>query len=144
MTLELSALLVPFEAFCIWLTVRIVNRWERWAKRPALVMLTVLVGYPLSLGPVCWVTSRTNIGVCRVSVIYQPMFRVMSGSERALNLRDWYTEIGASYGWSWHPRPYVIPRGEGKETIEWIWIWRLDSPADDSKLYDFPVTIVDH
>jgi len=41
---------VAFAAFCIWLTVRIVNRRERWAKRTA-VALVALLGYPLSIGP---------------------------------------------------------------------------------------------
>ena len=32
MTLFLSTLAVAFAALCVWLTVRIVNRRERWAK----------------------------------------------------------------------------------------------------------------
>jgi hypothetical protein len=41
---------VAFAAFCVWLTVRIVNRRERWAKWTAAgVVLFVL--YPLSVGP---------------------------------------------------------------------------------------------
>ncbi|MBI3860989.1 MAG: hypothetical protein HY290_03755 [Planctomycetia bacterium] len=32
MTLLLPTLAVAFAAFCVWLTVRIVNRKERWAK----------------------------------------------------------------------------------------------------------------
>ncbi len=34
----LPALAVTFAAFCVWLTVRIVNRRERWAIRTAIVM----------------------------------------------------------------------------------------------------------
>ena len=50
---------VAFAAFCVWLTVRIVNRRERWAKWMLAVMfVTALFGYPLSLGPACWLTAR--------------------------------------------------------------------------------------
>jgi hypothetical protein len=34
MVLVLSIFGVSFAAFCVWLTVRIVNRKERWAKMP--------------------------------------------------------------------------------------------------------------
>ena len=50
----ISALGVVFAAFCVWLTVRIVNRRERWAKRMA-VLLVLLVGYPLSFAPAIWI-----------------------------------------------------------------------------------------
>ena len=35
MTILLSTLAVAFAAFCVWLTVLIVNRRERWAIRTA-------------------------------------------------------------------------------------------------------------
>jgi hypothetical protein len=54
MTALLSTLAVAFAAFCVWLTVRIVNRRERWAKRTAVSLVVVLVGYPLSFGPAMW------------------------------------------------------------------------------------------
>src|SRR5665213_3154876 len=56
MALFLSTLAITFAAFCVWLIVRIVNRRERWAMWTA--VLLVLVGYPLSFGPVCWWCSR--------------------------------------------------------------------------------------
>lgn len=39
MTLVLPALSVTFAAICVWLTVRIVNRRERWAKWAAVAVL---------------------------------------------------------------------------------------------------------
>jgi hypothetical protein len=42
-TILLSTLAVAFAAFCVWLTVRIVNRRERWAKWT----LAVVVGLPV-------------------------------------------------------------------------------------------------
>lgn len=51
------SILVPVLAFafCIWLTVRIINRREHWAKRTLeTVVLALPVLYVLSFGPACW------------------------------------------------------------------------------------------
>lgn len=48
MTIVLAVLGVSFVAFAIWLTVRIFNRRERWAKRTAVgVPLLMSVMYPI-------------------------------------------------------------------------------------------------
>jgi hypothetical protein len=63
MSEAIAALAVAFAAFCIWLTVRIVNRRERWAKRTAAAVILVgLVGYPLSTGPAGWMRANGWIG----------------------------------------------------------------------------------
>jgi len=49
MTILLPALAAAFAAFGVWLTVRIVNRREKRAKRTA-VLLLVAVSYPLTWG----------------------------------------------------------------------------------------------
>jgi hypothetical protein len=53
MTVLLTILAVTFAAFCVWLTVRIVNRRERWAKW---TLACLLIGTPAmylgSFGPV--------------------------------------------------------------------------------------------
>ena len=54
MTILLPALAVAFAAFCVWLTVRIVNRRERWAKWTAVGLIVVIFLYPLSWGPALW------------------------------------------------------------------------------------------
>jgi hypothetical protein len=55
MTLLFSVLGVAFVASCIWLTVRIVNRRERWAKRTLLgIVVGVPLAYVVSFGPACW------------------------------------------------------------------------------------------
>jgi hypothetical protein len=56
-----------FVAFCIWLTVRIVNRRERWAKRTAIVVAAVLL-YVLSLGPLIWLDSRGMLNDTAIDV----------------------------------------------------------------------------
>jgi hypothetical protein len=48
-----------FAALCIWLTVRIINRRERWAKW---TLAAAVIGLPMlyvaSFGPACWLTKR--------------------------------------------------------------------------------------
>jgi hypothetical protein len=58
MSFLLPALAVASAAFCIWLTVRIVNRRERWAKRTGLGLCALVVLYPLSSGPAHWLNTR--------------------------------------------------------------------------------------
>jgi hypothetical protein len=49
MSIVLPALAVAFAAFCVWLTVRIVNRRERWAKWTLTAVLAVaFLGPPVS------------------------------------------------------------------------------------------------
>ena len=46
----LAILSVPFAAYCVWLTVRIVNRRERWAIKVAIflgIACLLVVGYLL-------------------------------------------------------------------------------------------------
>jgi len=39
-------------------------------------LVAVLVGYPLSFGPACWISSHTNRGMRAINIIYQPLMRV--------------------------------------------------------------------
>src|SRR5262245_12184439 len=52
MALALLIFATAFAALCVWLTVRIVNRKERWAKWTLATML--LASYTLSIGPAAW------------------------------------------------------------------------------------------
>ena len=46
MTILVPVLAVACAAFCVWLTVRIVNRQERWAKWTAVaIILLAIAGY---------------------------------------------------------------------------------------------------
>jgi hypothetical protein len=118
MTIFISALAVAFAALCVWLTVRIVNRRERWAKRTALILAMVLA-YLVSFGPACWISSRTNRGAELMDVIYQPMTWGMTLSYDKSPL-DYaltkYAEIGAPYGWKWRR---TVSGGIVGETWHW-------------------------
>ncbi|MSR60214.1 MAG: hypothetical protein EXS05_21675 [Planctomycetaceae bacterium] len=68
------------------------------------VALVVLVGYPLSFGPACWITSRlgSTTGAEIVSRVYDPAIRGFSRcSKFVVNLAWWYSEVGAAEGWNW-------------------------------------------
>lgn len=61
--LLLGALGAAFAAFCIWLTVRIFNRRECWAKRTAAGLMIGSMMYPLSFPIVGIVWFSTGIRV---------------------------------------------------------------------------------
>jgi hypothetical protein len=55
------ALAVGFAAAGVWLSVRIVNRDERWAKRTAVALACLPILYVLSFGPACWLAARSRV-----------------------------------------------------------------------------------
>jgi hypothetical protein len=98
-----SGLGVGFVAFCVWLTVRIVNRRERWAKRTAVGLAAVLAGYPLSIGPAGLILNRQSTPVSiqfGALAFYKPLrlvirdcpLTVRIGADRYCNL--WIGEPG--------------------------------------------------
>jgi hypothetical protein len=52
------AMAIYLSALCIWLTVRIVNRREQWAKRTLAVVVGLPVLYFLSFGPLMWLEAQ--------------------------------------------------------------------------------------
>ena len=68
---------IAFAAFCVWLTVRIVNRRERWAKWTLAALVGVPVLYLASFGPACWLASWTNTGAGFLPMIYRPVSLAM-------------------------------------------------------------------
>ena len=71
MAIVLPTFAVAFAAFAIWLTVRIVNRRERWAKRTA-AGLVVAVAYLICLHPIMWMCEHGFLPEC-VFYIYYPV-----------------------------------------------------------------------
>ena len=57
MAILLLTVAVAFAAFCVWLTVRIVNRRERWAKWTLAAVVGVPVLYVASFGPAAKLAS---------------------------------------------------------------------------------------
>jgi cytochrome bd-type quinol oxidase subunit 2 len=60
METALLVLSVAFAAFCIWLTVRIVNRRERWAKWTLAAVVIAPALYVMSDGPAFWLVRRAG------------------------------------------------------------------------------------
>jgi hypothetical protein len=101
MLLALSISGVAFACFCVWLTVRIVNRRERWAKWTLAMVVGLPVLYVASFGPACWFTSRTHIGIVNLPTVYRPILSAMSESRNAARVVRWYSGAGAKAGWNW-------------------------------------------
>jgi hypothetical protein len=80
MTILLPALAVAFAAFCVWLTVRIVNRRERWAKWTLAAMFVLPSVYVLSIGPAAWLVSNRHLPKYSLA-IYRPLGFVVESSE---------------------------------------------------------------
>jgi hypothetical protein len=65
------------------------------------VNLTTILLYALSIGPACWLSSRTNVGASVVSQVYRPLTWGMSQSEKIANAINSYSEFGSADSWSW-------------------------------------------
>jgi hypothetical protein len=83
----LALIAVAFAAVCVWLTVRIVNRRERWAKWTLAGVAVVLALYPFSYGPFLWLEFRGWLPdplITMGNVLYLPI----NGS--FIRHPDWY------------------------------------------------------
>src|SRR5436190_1964410 len=72
MIILLTILAVAFAAFCVWLTVRIVNRRGRWAKWTLAAVVGLPVLYVASFGPACWLCEKGILGQKTAWVLYRP------------------------------------------------------------------------
>jgi hypothetical protein len=82
---------VAFAAVCVWLTVRIVNRRERWAKWTALGVICLPLLYVMSLGPVCALVGRGALPASILKIAFRP----------CLDLAIEGPEIVHSAIWAW-------------------------------------------
>ncbi len=64
-------------------------------------LVAVLVGYPLSFGPACWISSRTNYGAKSIPVIYRPICFALAYTPESMTaaIRG-YAKVLAAEGWS--------------------------------------------
>ena len=86
-----------------------------WAT---VAVVAALVAYPLSFGPACWITSRTDVGASAIPIVYRPLTWAMSpNSDTAINrVSTWYAKIGAAEDWEWGP----VHDSAGRH-IGWMW-----------------------
>ena len=83
-------------------------------------LVAVLVAYPLSFGPACWISSRTGIGVFTIPSAYRPVLWAMSCSRNVAHLFNWYAKAGAPSDWSWADL--------SDSSSEPVWMWTRLSP----------------
>jgi hypothetical protein len=98
MRILVPAIGVFLTAFCIWLTVRIVNRREKWAKRTAIALVLVLGIYPLSIGPFVALYHREMLPEPIKTIalfFYFPIFYLISldGTQPIRTVIIWYGKL---------------------------------------------------
>jgi hypothetical protein len=107
MTILFPTLAIAFAAFCVWLTVRIVNRRERWAKWTLAFVIGVPVLYVLSVGPAAWLNTRQLIpeplNSARRHFYYPIHWLECNGPEPFDRVVTWYAHL-----W-WATAPTDIP-----------------------------------
>ncbi len=87
-----------------------------WAT---VAVVVVLLAYPLSFGPACWITSRTNVGATAIPVLYRPLTWAMSAeSNTTINrVSMWYAKAGAAENWEWGP----VWNPDAARHVGWKW-----------------------
>jgi hypothetical protein len=85
-------------------------------------VVVLLVAYPLSFGPACWVVSRANAGADWVQFCHRPIISGLSINETRLSaVIQWYSRLGAAPGWKWVPDGIPISDDEWL-AVEWVWM----------------------
>lgn len=97
MALALAIFGVTFAFLCVWLTVRIVNRRERWTKWTATAAVVLPVLYVASVGPAAWVAQqpwRSGGLYWALVAIYHPLDQIDSISPQPIrDALDWYVNL---------------------------------------------------
>jgi hypothetical protein len=68
----------------------------------ATVLVVVMLLYPLSFGPACWITTHAGVGASVVSTAYQPLLQVTFYGRRspAAQMLRGYAFLFAAPGWA--------------------------------------------
>lgn len=104
MNMLLCVLAITFTAFCVWLTVRIVNRRERWANWTAATLFGLPVLYVASFGPACWFATKSDGPMVngeaprKVSSFYKPLgWTMIKGPKPIANVVKRYATLRTQY-----------------------------------------------
>lgn len=57
------------------------------------VLVVVLVGYPLSFGPACWLVNQGNARIEVVCRVYRPFVRVAATENRMGRFLKWFGDL---------------------------------------------------
>src|SRR5262245_39140921 len=104
------------------------------AFRATVVMVCLLVAYPLSFGPACWISSRTALGHRTIPKFYRPLTLALDcESFPALGKTvGWYSRIGAAEGWHWSYAIAPYWDAERQSVVgefEWMWMEPVSGEA---------------
>jgi hypothetical protein len=80
MLIVIPALGAALATFCIWLTVRVINRKERWATRAIILLAGMPLTYALSLPPAAWLVNKRAIPLRSAAIFYNPILRQVGKS----------------------------------------------------------------
>ncbi len=89
------------------------------------VTAALLLAYPLSFGPACWMTSRLGAGARFIPIVYRPMTVPLRWWDDAGTLApvgsavNWYSQLGAARGWEWYIGADDLSLAE--ENANWQW-----------------------
>jgi hypothetical protein len=136
MAILLSSLTLAFVAFFIWLTIRYVNRRERWVKWTLVAALVLPVAYVVSFGPACWLSSHAERGEVAVTWVYYPLGRLCAISVEEdylprIEALVWYSQLYAAAEWDW---TCFVDDGHGQLVLDehnrvvWHLEWNRDRP----------------
>ncbi len=90
-------------------------------------LVAVLVGYPLSFGPVCWITSHANSGAGAIPVVYKPIVQCLSSDKKWLRMTvGRFSKAGAAQGWRWRPARDLPIREKIVMPERWDWTSRTN------------------
>jgi len=85
------------------------------------IVAVACLAWPASLGPSCWVTSRTGVGSSVVDVVYSPILLAAEAFPNCVSVVvERYSSVGAARGWEW-VQWWHTATGESQG-----WHWRRD------------------
>jgi hypothetical protein len=87
----------------------------------ATVVVVVVLAYPISFGPACWLMTRTGIGRRRlIPAVYRPITMIAESGSTANNAIRWYATLLAPRGWGLYSLP-VRDGAHGEKRWEMRW-----------------------
>jgi hypothetical protein len=113
MSIILPALVAAFGALCVWLTVRVVNRRERWAKWTLAIIVGVPAMYVAGFGPASWACDKLPLPIDEeVCALYRPLSRLAVKREGPAGHTLWWWSTCFHKGGRWTPWQFYVRHSE--------------------------------
>jgi hypothetical protein len=124
MNIVLTAVGVAFAAFCVWLTVRIVNQRDRWRTRRVvtIVLIALPAMYVIGFGPAAWSQDVESVPLWIKNsfvLIYYPLVEhlINENDTAVARLLAKWADVGCGeysrlmVTWGMGPSNYSVGRG---------------------------------